>query len=391
MMQFGTALYKDDCQSKEILEFIEIMKSGADLSTESIERIRKLTRQSASPGRSILVYARLFFWGFINYDEAIDDLTGSMDFESFNRLDAFERIEISSCLGPRLASKLTGIDITEARDYRDATCDDVNVDFAVDFESDEIWCYTPPPTGFFSVIENILIAKFICRLQRKTFRLDENFQNWWRYPVAFNAIFPNTFELHDSSTDRPVKYMQWKVAREIMKSAGHDVLKYFSKFKLDEYKKIKQKLAAWLNDQGDAVELSAQSAVYFIRGGDKLLLETVAPPDHVIENDFDQIFKFSDRFMVLSDDYQMAESFRHQYGASKIENITDRSCGGYYAMSTSSVEDVRRIVKNYLIIASVKYSMSCPSSNLVNSAHWSNQRLEMLHLSSTPILRYSYL
>ena len=89
MMQFGTALYKDDCQSKEILEFIEIMKSGADLSTESIDRIRKLTRQSASPGRSILVYARLFFWGFINYDQAIDDLTGSMDLESFNRLDAF--------------------------------------------------------------------------------------------------------------------------------------------------------------------------------------------------------------------------------------------------------------------------------------------------------------
>ena len=391
MLQFGNALYKNDHQSKEILEFIELIRIGEKLSTGEIEKIRALTTQTTYPRRSLLVYVRLFFWGYITYDEASLDLVNLLGPDTFKSFDAFERTEIVTCLGPRLASILTGIDISDLKNYGDGASNEISVDFNSRPESDEIWCYTPPPTGFFSLIENILIAKFICRLQGKEFRLDKNFNSWWRYPVNFESIFPEFFKVDDKLNDRPVKYLQWEFARDLIKTVGHDVLKYFSKFKVEEYKKIRVALEKWLKLEGESVAVSAQSAVYFIRGGDKLALETVVPPEHVIEYDFNHIFKMSDHFMVLSDDYRMAEDFRIRYGKSKIDNITEKICAGYYANCMSTVDDVRRIIKNYMVIASVRYSMSCPSSNLVNAAHWSNNNLELLRLSSTPVLRYCYL
>jgi hypothetical protein len=391
MMQFGAALYKDDSQNTEILEFIQIMKLGKKLPTEIIEKFRHLTRQSLQLGRSVLIYSRLYFWGYINFDEAVQDLSNLLGSENFHKLDAYERTEIASCLGPRLTSQLTGIDIKELIDYKITAQEEAVYNFPIEYESDEIWHYTPPPSGFFSIVENILIAKFICHMHRKIFRLDRNFQRWWRYPVPFNEIFPEMFERNYSSVEKPIRYMQWNVARDIMKNASYDVLKYYSKYKNEEYKKVKNQLKIWLNSQGESIKTSEHSAIFYIRGGDKLVLETINPPAHLIEEDFNQIFNISDHFMVLSDDFQLADDFRIKFGNSKIENITNNKYNGYFIADDSSVDEVQQIIKNYMVISSVKYSMSCPSSNLVNSAHWSNDRLQMIPLKSSPVSRYRYL
>ena len=98
---------------------------------------------------------------------------------------------------------------------------------------------------------------------------------------------------------------------------------------------------------------------------------------------------------------QAGTAFHVAYIRDSDENVDDATSiathplynnvfNGYY-LARASDDDVKAIVRNYLILASAKYSMSCPSSNLVNSAHWSNPILaEQLPLQSIPILRYIF-
>ncbi len=388
MMQFGNAIYRDDLQSSEVMSFIAKFQAEIHPAEPAIHQLRKLVRTAPKPGRSLLVYARLLFWGYVSYDDALEDILGALSIENFNQLGAFERIEIATCFGPRLLSTLMSVEISYVRKYREFS-DNLSINYQ--FDSDEVWCYTPPPTGLFSVVENILLAKYLCLLQRKSFKLDDDFHRWWRYPVHFNELFGSLFTDENIPTNRPIKYIQWNIVRDIMSTVNIDVLQAFANFKKEEYKKIRTRLANWLGNVGEDVKSYTESAVYFIRGGDKLVLETMPLPTHVIEKDFELLFKLSDCFMVLSDDYQLAQDFTKTFGSAKVENITEKTCNGYFVQNMSTIDDVRVIIKNYMIISSVKYSMSCPSSNLVNSAHWSNENLSSIYLSSTPLLKYAYL
>ena len=385
MRQFGNLYCKND---PEIVRFLEEFASQGMSSGLSICKLRELVRNSENPKNRLLIYVRMFFWGYIGYDEAIEDLEKHLSAENFNAFDAFERTEIATCLGPRLTSILSGIDIFDAKYYREFPAKSNSA--AEVLIEDEIWRYIPPPTGFFSVIENIVLAKFLCKLHGKTFSLDTDFHKWWRYPVGFDELFGDVFST-DFLLTKSVKYLPWNVARETISRFDINTLHTLSEFKVTEYKRIKNALQNWLSTQGEKVKISKESAVYFIRGGDKLILETMPTPTTVVETDFDYVLKKSDNFMVLSDDYALANDFADRFGASKIVNMTERKCGGYFVNDVSTRDDVRTIITNYIILSSVRYSMSCPSSNLTNSAHWSNENLISLDLKSTPLLRYVFL
>lgn len=385
MRQFGSLYCRNDT---EIVNFLEDFVSQRMCPEPSISKLRELVRNCENPQHRLLIYVRMFYWGYISYDEALIDLEKHLSTEKFNAFDAFERTEIATCLGPRLTSILSSIDISEAKRYRE--CSSKSDLSSEELPDDEIWCYKPPPTGFFSVVENIVLAKFLCKLHRKTFRLDADFDKWWRYPVGFDELFEDVFQT-GFSLNMNVKYLTWDVARDIISRYDINTLHALSIFKLNEYKRIKYVLQNWLRKLGEEVSISKESAVYFIRGGDKLVFETMPTPTTVVEGDFDYILKKSDNFMVLSDDYMLANEFADRFGATKIVNITERKCRGYFVNDVSTRDDVRTIVKNYMILSTVRYSMSCPSSNLTNSAHWSNENLAPLDLRSTPLLRYVFL
>jgi|GEM_PF-4240200 len=386
MIQFGSMSCAND---PEIVSFLERLVRKPEATQSTINKLRELIKTDENLQHRLLIYVRMVFWGYITADEAREDIANKISLVDFNSSSAFDRTEISSCLGPRLTTEIAKIDIQEAITYGDC----FNAGYAVsqDYVGDEIWCYTPPATGFFSVVENIIIAKFLCAMHKKTFRLDTGYHKWWRYPVPFTDLFQNQFSTDVPSDTRQVKYLPWNIARDIVMKLDHTTLQALAMFKREEYAYVKNLLQNWLEGFNEKVVLPQESAVFFIRGGDKLVIETIPPPPQTISIDCELLLRKSEHFMVLSDDFEMAKSFSEKFGPSQISNITEDGLTGYFVNDRSSIANVRTIIRNYLILSSAKYSMSCPSSNLVNSAHWSNPGLKSIDLKSTPLQRYVFL
>jgi len=389
MLQFGNAMFVDDPQNNELMPLIGAFQRLPESRLEIALKVRDLVKASDFLGRSLLVYARLMFWGYISEEMANEDLATLLSEASFDHLGAFQRVELVSCLGPNLASTLINLPFSRATQYRDFNSS--NWEVQRHYEADEVWLYTPPPTGFFSIIENIILAQFLCALQKKEFRLDERFELWWRYPVPFRHLFQGLFLSTNPTKNIPIKLLTWVQAREVISAAGLDVLQAFVNFKKTEYSVVKRTLQGWMALNGWQPPNLVDSAIFYIRGGDKLVLETMVAPSEVLADDIRHLCRNSSKFFVLSDDYKLADDFARRYPVNKIENITDENFRGYF-LQNNTARDVRAIVFNYVALASAKYSMSCPSSNLVNAAHCSNPDLQLLpNLSSTPVLKYGYL
>jgi hypothetical protein len=386
MIQFGSMSCAND---PEIVSFLKELVTKTKDAQSTINTIRELIKTDLNFHHRLLIYVRMVFWGYITQDEARDDIANRFNISKFNASSSFDRTEIASCLGPRLTTEFANIDIQQAIRYQD--CFDAEYLVSKDYDGDEIWIYTPPATGFFSVVENIILAKFLCTLHRKIFKLDTDYGKWWRYPVPFSDIFQDQFLDDDHSDSRQVKYLTWNIARDIATSLDFTTLQALARFKREEYASVKRRLKNWLEGFGESISLPHESAVFFIRGGDKLVIETIPPPTHTIEIDCEFLLRKSEDFMVLSDDFKLAQNFSEKFGKSKIKNITEDGLNGYFVNNMSSIQNVRTIIRNYLIISSAKYSMSCPSSNLVNSAHWSNPGLKPIDLRSTPLQRYVFL
>lgn len=388
MLQFGSMSCRND---QVITEFLSKFCSESYSHQETTIELKRLIQDPQYFSHRFLIFVRMFFWGYLSYEDVLSETKNRLVKEDFDSFSIFDRTEISSCLGPRLTSDLYGIDFQTSIGYRNSF--DSNFSISTEFDINEVWCYTPPPTGFFSIVENIVNAEFLCALYRKQFKLDLDFSKWWRYPVPFGDLFDVNYDSNRQTTitTPTTRYLSWNVARDIVSKFNYQTTLALGNFKRAQYAKIKSRLQSWLNDFETVPTLPPESAIFFLRGGDKLLIETIPPPERTLVQDVQMLYKKSSDFMILSDDYDLAENFRKGFGKSLIHNITDSSRKGYFLHNPSTIEDVRTIVRNYLLLSSPKYSMSCPSSNIVNSAHWSNSQLVPTELASTPLARYTYL
>jgi hypothetical protein len=100
---------------------------------------------------------------------------------------------------------------------------------------------------------------------------------------------------------------------------------------------------------------------------------------------------------VLSDDYGFAQRIIEQSGISNVNNLTESIFSGYYNSAANpslerkdqaTEDDIRAMINNYVLIASSGISGSCPSTNIVNCAHWSANFFLSPHLASVPIEKY---
>ena len=167
MQQFGNAMYLSDPQSPAVLAAIAELQQGTALSREAaIDAIARLARESPASGRSLLVYARLMFWGYLTPERAADELAGCLSANAFLSRRVFERQELAACFGVSLLKHLTSLSAQECVDQFDFS-ETSPLAAAPEQDTDETWCFVPPASGFFSVVETILLAQFLCKWHKK--------------------------------------------------------------------------------------------------------------------------------------------------------------------------------------------------------------------------------
>ena len=392
MMQFGLVSYQDQPDYASSLAFIEYYKRSREMDAMGRTLLHNALSKNSGIGKAVLMFARLYFWGQLDIDSVHKELANKITAENYQCADVFEKQELFDCLGQELLSQFIGTDFH----FSDVFTGWESIDYAMDLSNinpdpDIIWSYIPPPTGFFSVIENIVLAKFFCKINNKAFKLDQ-LHNWWRYPVPFLDLFSDYEKAEFNLNKKPENYITWDVLRNYFRYINPANFDFLKKFKAQEYKKIKYALRSFLDQRSPQARPNPEDCVIFVRGGDKIQLETIEAPLTFLHEDISRLHNRRIDIRILSDDHVLAESLIRTLGLNNNANLTNKSRAGYHLHASHSMDDVYTIINNYLILGNARYSISCPSSNIVNSAHWSNRVLEEnFKPRSLPSLRYLYL
>ena len=393
MLQFGLISYRDDPDYEESMEFISKFLDPSAINDVHLNFIKFGIKKNPKIGKALLVAVRLYYWKYINHDELRALLDERLDLVNFTNADLWEKQEIFHCLG----SDFLNTFFTWEHPWRIlesyGTTQDYNFN-SIDADWQNDWCYSPPPTGFFSVIENIIIAKFFFSLHKRKFRISPP-ENWWRYPIDFYSIFEK-FCPNDPSGLDDIRYISWKDIRDNFRYLHPSYYEILKKYKVDQYSEVKSLIKIFISNRAKEYSFNfpdhVNSCIYFVRGGDKTVLETIDMPSELLMLDLVEAQEKYKKIAILSDDYIIAQDIVNKFGNSSIYNITDKNKNGYYINKLHSSADVFAILNNYLLLSETIMSLSCPSSNLVNSAHWSNESaVHSMPLHSVPVRRLLYL
>jgi hypothetical protein len=314
--------------------------------------------------RQAAIDARMYLWGRIPEKEILERLPKELP------KNWFYRQEIVCCLGRHLAFKKYDIDEKEwdlcrgLVHYRDTI-------YADNPDNRELY-YQPRNSGLFSVIENIIVADFYAtQLNHHLVIVGDG--GWWNYDEEFSAIFPYK-----------VKYgvkpnINFEAMRNNIFNADLTTINQFYTFKQNAYKDILRRVSKVV-DVGDFA-----GCLFFFRGGDKLLTETVLPPDDVICADIYAASRRHKMTYLLSDDGELAKKISMM--ADPIISMVHDNKKGYHHVPGQKISCLP-ILQNYVMLATCEESISCPSANLVNAAHWSRDT-EFIYPTFNPVYRYA--
>lgn len=390
MIQFGRITYQGQSDYIKSMKFIESFRLIYSINESNHGIIRDAVTENTAIGKAALIYARLYFWGLVKINDLIRVLKDRLNNNNFNQLGIFERHELELCLGYELLSAFLNEKVTSISNILLPTNDLRKIKEEEKLITEDVWCYIPPPTGFFSVIENIIYAKFICKLNNKIFKLDMN-HNWWKYPVPFMEFMDSKLTLEYNLSNKTDYYLTWDVLRAALTKIPPEQYEELAEFKISEYKKIKASLQNFHASLKRTTLGMQDGCVCYIRGGDKTLLETITTPKELLHHDINQVASLDIPVYLLSDDFSLAENIKNELKSNNIHNITKKIFNGYFLQS-NSIDDVYAILENYIILSNTRFNLSCPSSNLVNSANWSNENLSReFKFRSYPGSKYLFL
>lgn len=242
--------------------------------------------------------------------------------------------------------------------------------------------YQPRNSGFFSVIENMIVAAYVARLSNKELIVDNTYE-WWNYEEKFEDIFRGVFTLVDR-LPHDAAAVHFDSMRDFIFKASDAYLRQFYSFKLDMYSDIERAIRRYYKKDKYSVE---DAGLMFVRGGDKAQVEAPLQPFSRYKEDINKLARRVPRVLVLSDDYELAKDVCKDTVA---ENITPDYHNGYHHRFGEKVSCLP-ILKGYIALTDAKESVSCPSANLVNAAHWSRAHNSNAHNYNTfnPVYRYA--
>lgn len=291
----------------------------------------------------------------------------------------FMRQEVVCCLGVEKVAQMYHIGLAGYKFYQGFLLEAHKVPDFNNFDGAAV--YQPRSSGFFSVIENIIAAGFCAWMRGRALVIDGSY-DWWDYSIPFEKLFPTAFHVM-TTPPKDMKAIEFNGMRETIFNADLAMMEDFYLYKKRIYQSVYRDLASW-RGLGLGKSLTAGAGVMYLRGGDKVQTETTwpTPHEHLIRS-YREMARRVERRLVLSDDWELAENIVKHYGG---ENITDPSCKGYFHKYGQKI-DPTPIVENYLTLVEAHESLSCPSANLVNAAHWTRDRpMQQTH---NPVYRYA--
>jgi hypothetical protein len=380
MLQFNT--YKLDGEPWGFRHYVKkIRKLYLDYDYSSL---KNLVNRSHAKYKSVcryhLINSRLYLWGLIDSDIGLE--AKNFAIEGFNNLDNFSRQEFLGCL--------QGLEIKGNELYRQFN---QMIEGRGDCEINDsslklvrpIKLFTPRRSGFFSVIENIIVASFVAEQDGVALMLSPE-RDWWPYEVSFHQIFGNSLGLrHDKNIYQDLS-VGFDEARGKVAHLNIDNGYIFYAYKRKVYSVTHSLVLRYLS----GLEITEQGIpVYFVRAGDKLELETVLPPERLVQKNLSSVLNKFGSIGILSDDYNYAESLRLRLSHLGACNLTSKNCNGHELSASTSTNDVITILKNFILLRQSPVKLSCPSSNLVNAAHWSRPHDDQNMLSDlNPVEKY---
>lgn len=405
MLQF--AKYKDGNSATEVL--LSVIQRNSIANSTSIQKFIDeiinwyMTLESQLKGtyrlRMLAMLSRLFFWDGKSTEK---DLIANLCNFAGPYQDQVHLLPLEDsayCVGVAVAEKLN---IHSLHSSVFAQSPDTNRRFeAISSSSERYWVYRPRLSGFFSIIENIVCANLLAQAHDKKLLVDLD-GNWWTYPLKYEELFGNFFPTFQGFTKYHCNFEMVNLGFEHMRGMYALLCQadpaYVKRHKILFYKSLREYLVKLSTIPSEILSRVRHESVLYIRAGDKLLLETVQIPDEYYLKDIEELRRSFPGVTILSDDFATAERICKRFGDSKVINGTEEIFNGYYDATLNptlerkdlrTYDDVRAIINNYVFISSAAASASCPSSNIVNSAHWSSESTGNLKFSSTPI--YSYL
>jgi len=334
-------------------------------------QFNRYTPADNDPARLAAINARQYLWG----------QAPLADPPSLHQVkNHFYKQEIVSCLGVELAcgyykltpeQYLTYLGFLEGGDAHAIT---------LPYIPDGSMVYQPRSSGFFSVIENMIVAAYVARLNNKELLIDNTYA-WWDYKEPFEDIFRTTFKLIDRLPPNP-QAVHFESMREFIFTASPMHIDQFSQFKAQMYGKIEREIKRYYKDETYNV---LDTGLIFMRGGDKLEAETILPPMDLLMKDIAALARRVPRRLVLSDDYVLAERIVDKDDA--VKNITPFGHRGYRHRYGEKVSCLP-ILKNYLALIDCEESLACPSANLVNAANWTRYNSTFNFNTINPVYRY---
>jgi hypothetical protein len=405
MLQF--ARYEDGNSATEILLSI-IQKNSITNSISITKFIDELNNwyvsldsqfQGVYRLRMLAMLSRLLFWDGKSTEIDLIAQLGNFAGPYQDQVHLLPLEDSAYCVGVAVAEKLN---IHSLHSSVFAQSPDTNRRFdAISSSSERYWVYRPRLSGFFSIIENIVCASLLAKAHDKKLLVDLD-GNWWTYPIEYAELFGNFFPtlqgVNKYHRNFEIANLNFEHMRGMYALLCQADPAYVRRQKIIFYKFLREYLIRLSTIPSESVSRIRHESVLYIRAGDKLVFEAVQIPDEYYLRDIKELRRSFSGVTVLSDDFATAERICKRFGDSKVINGTEKIFNGYYDAAVNpalgrpdlkTYDDVRAIINNYVFISSAAASASCPSSNIVNSAHWSSESTVSLKLNNTPV--YSYL
>lgn len=224
--------------------------------------------------------------------------------------------------------------------------------------------YRPEPSGFFSVLENIINAEIYANLNGSDFYIDLS-GDWWRYSTPFQIIFPR-FKYKKTFTPIFYKRLSMGRARRWFFSQPKEAWHQYNHMKMLIYKEIYDSIEFFLKNQNINWNLSLETNAIgiYVRRGDKLDLEDIHLDDDLVIQNINRIMSGHDCVYLSSDDTAW---LKNKFAKNKSKIIFDDDNNSGYFFGNEHADDHIHILKKYMRMVNIEKFSGDSGSNLINA------------------------